>query len=517
MIERRLRALWERLQGKKPHLPQFLTEIHLQGIRGIDDVRVVFDYPVSVIAGGNASGKSTVLFAAACAYKVPGAGVKDFVPSTLFPDYRPRVGAREDPRQEIVIEFDYSTPDGRRSMRWRRTKGWNRSFLGRKNATQPERPVYLRTLSNLSNPSEVRGVLSMSRLTSAPREVPLTASQIAFAQQMLPFRYAEVVSLSGGGKRSLLFAAQERGAEYSELHMAAGERAILRLSREIAQLEGCLVLIDEVEAGLHPWVQQLLMLQLQQLALRNDLQVIVTTHSPVVLDAVPANGRIFLERGDAGNVTVRPPYRDVVQNALYGRSGDALNLLCEDATAEGILQGVFDVLLPRERIRRESVRVGRDTGADEFPMHASAFRKFGQIQNFIFVLDGDKRAGNLEETIRERAGSDVPILFLPGDGAPEVWVWNALRRDPARSSAELGIDPADLSESMNRADAVYDTAADRPGEIAKTKLHGLAEPLGWTGPDIGRVVARLEATRKESDIQPLLDGLKGALLHWRAE
>ncbi len=474
MIERRFRALWERLQGKKPHLPHFLAEIHLEGIRGIDDVRIKFDYPVSVIAGGNASGKSTVLFAAACAYKVPGAGVKDFVPSTLFPDYRPKVGAREDPKHEIVIEFDYSTPDGRRSMRWRRAKGWNRSFLGRKNATQPERPVYLRTLSNLSNPSEVRGVLSMSRLRSAPRETPLTASQIEFAQQMLPFRYAEVVNLSSGTK-NLLFAALERGAEYSELHMAAGERAMLRLSREIAQLDGALVLIDEVEAGLHPWVQQLLMLQLQQLALRNDLQVIVTTHSPVVLDAVPSHGRIFLERDATGDVMVRPPYRDVVQNALYGRSADALNLLCEDSTAEGILQGVFDVLLPRERIRRESVRVGRDTGANEFPLHASAFRKFGQR------------------------------------------VWNALRRDPAGSSTELGIDPADLSERMNRADAVYDTAADRPGEIAKTKLHGLAEPLGWTESDIGRVVARLEAGHKESDIQPLLDGLKGALLQWRAE
>ena len=158
MIERRFRDLWERLQGKKPHLPHFLAEIHLEGIRGIDDVRIQFDYPVSVIAGGNASGKSTLLFAAACAYKVPGAGVKDFVPSTLFPDYRPKVGAREDQKPEIVIEFDYLTSDGRRSMRWRRAKGWNRSFLGRKNATQPERPVYLRTLSNLSNPSEVRGV-----------------------------------------------------------------------------------------------------------------------------------------------------------------------------------------------------------------------------------------------------------------------------------------------------------------------------------------------------------------------
>ena len=174
--------------GQEAAPAPFLAEIHLQGIRGIDDVRVVFDYPVSVIAGGNASGKSTVLFAAACAYRVPGAGVKDFVPSTLFPDYRPRLPGREDERREIVIEFDYSTPDGRRSMRWRRSKGWNRSFLGRKKATQPERPVYLRTLSNLSNPSEVRGVLSMSSLRSSPPETPLTASQIEFAQQMLPFR-----------------------------------------------------------------------------------------------------------------------------------------------------------------------------------------------------------------------------------------------------------------------------------------------------------------------------------------
>ena len=518
MIERRFRDLWERLQGKKPHLPHFLAEIRLEGIRGVGDVRIRFDYPVSVIAGGNASGKSTVLFAAACAYKVPGAGVRDFVPSTLFPDYRPKVGAREDPKQEIVIEFDYSTPDGRRSMRWRRSKGWNRSFLGRRNATQPVRPVYLRTLSNLSNPSEVRGVLTMSRLRSAPRETPLTASQIAFAQQMLPFRYAEVVNLSGGsGTRNLLFAEQEGGATYSELHMAAGERAIFRLSREIAQLQGALVLIDEVEAGLHPWVQQLLMLQLQQLALRNDLQVVVTTHSPVVLDTVPAHGRIFLERDDTGRVAVRPPYRDVVRNALYGRSSDALNLLCEDAAAEGILQGVFDVLLPRQRIHRESVRVGRDTGADEFPMHATAFRKFGQIRNFVFVLDGDKRDSDLEQRIRARAGTDVPVLFLPGNGAPEIWIWSVLRRDPAAASAELGIDPGDLSARMNRADAVYDTAADRPGEIAKTKLHGLAEPLGWTESDVGRVVARLEAARKESDIQPLLDGLKAALLQWRAE
>ena len=515
-IDRRLRDLWAQLQGKKPHMPHFLAEARLMGIRGIDDLRIAFDYPVSVIAGGNASGKSTVLFAAACAYKVPGAGVRDYVPSTLFPDYRPRAGGREDGRPEVVFEFEYSTPDGRRSMRWRRGKGWNRSFLGRKGARQPERQVYLRTLSNLSNPSEVRGVLSMSRLNSPPEETRLTASQIEFAQQMLPFNYREVVNLSSGAK-NLLFAAQEGGAAYSELHMAAGERAILRLSQEIAQLNGALVLIDEVEAGLHPWVQQLLMLQLQQLALRNDLQIIVTSHSPVVLDSVPANGRIFLDRDDSGAVTVRPAYRDVVQDALYGRSHDSLNVLCEDDAAEGVLTGVFDALMPKQRIRRETVRIGRDTGADEFPAHATAFRKFGQIQNFVFVLDGDKRGGNAADRIQANAQRDVDVFFLPGRAAPEVWVWDTLRQNPDGIAEELGTDLQDLSQRMYRLDSIYDSASDEPSQITKIKLRGLGDSLGWSVPDICRIVARRESSRKASDIQPLVEGLDSALLSWRAE
>ena len=517
MIEKRLSQLWTDLQGKKPHLSYFLSGIRLRGIRGIDDLLVRFDYPVSVIAGGNATGKSTVLFAAACAYKVPGAGVKDFVPSTLFPDYRPKLGGRGDGKGEIVIEFDHMTPRGQLPMRWRRSKGWNRSFDGRKGAAQPERKLYLRTLSNLSNPSEVRGVLSMSHLKAPPREKPLTASQIEFAQRMLPFGYSEVVDLSSGGK-SLLFATRDAGAAYSELHMAAGERAILRLSQKIAQLKDALVLIDEVETGLHPWLQQLLMLQLQQLALRNDLQILVTSHSPVVLDSVPPHARIFLDRDEkTGQVTVRPPYHDMVQNALYGRSGKSLNLLCEDEAAEGILQGVFDVLLPRQSVKRESVRIGRDTGAGEFRTHAEAFRKFGQIQSFVFVLDGDKREADFARKIREGARSEVPVLYLPGDGAPEIWVWERLRRRTSDEAGELGSDSNDLPERMGRLDSLYDPASDSPSEIAKTKLRNLAESLGKDAPDVCRAVARWEAGREESDIQPLVEGLEGALLRWRAE
>ena len=518
MIENRLRELWRDLQGKKPHLPHFLSEIRLDGIRGFNNLRVVFDYPVSVIAGGNTTGKSTVLFAAACAYRVPGAGNKDFVPSTLFPYFSPKLGERQDILQRITLEFNYQTPDGMRSMRWRRSKGWNRSFFGRKNASQPERQVYLRTLSNLSNPSEVRGVLSMSRLKSEPEETPLTPSQIEFVQQMLPFKYTEVVDLSSGNK-NLLFAAQEGGAAYSELHMAAGERAILRLSQEITQLNGALVLIDEVEAGLHPWVQQLLMLHLQQLALRNDLQIIVTSHSPVVLDSVPLNGKIFLDRDESsGEVVVRPAYRDLIQNALYGRSNEALKLLCEDEIAEGILEGVFDFLLPQERIKWESIHIGRDTGASEFPMHARALAKFGQIQDTVFILDGDQRDREIEGEIKDAAGRgvNISILFLPGKESPESWIWDKLK--DIRSDVvdvQLGIDRRSLSTKMNQLDAIYGAASDSPAEIAKSKFRNLSENLNREAPEVCRILARLEAERKESDIQPFVEELQRILLLWR--
>ena len=516
MIERRLKDLWVRLQGKKPHFPHFLSDVRLQGIRGIDDLRVNFEYPVSVIAGGNASGKSTVLFATACAYNVPGAGVKDFVPSTLFPYYRPKLGNLGDPEGVVVIEFNYSTPEGRRYMRWRRSKGrWNRSFGGRKNARQPKRDVYLRTLSNLSNPSEVRSVLNMSRLDSMPDETPLNAFQIEYAQLILtPFKYEKVIKLSSG-KKSLLFASQKGGAKYSELHMASGERSILRLAQDIAQRKDTLILIDEVEAGLHPWVQQLLMLQLQQLALRNDLQIIVTSHSPVILDSVPPYARIFLERKEDGRVSVQRPYRDIIQDALYGRSDDKLNILCEDDTAEAVLRGILDEIVPRLRIRGDMVRIGKNTGAEEFPTHAAAFKKFDQINNFVFLLDGDKRDSSLVENIQKIAGFAVPVLFLPGDEAPEVWIWERLRERTEEASKELKINSTDLSEQMNRQDAVYNFASDTISQIAKSKLQSLSERINQTAPDICRVVAQLEASRSDSDLQPLSVSIENAISQWR--
>ena len=305
-------------------------------------------------------------------------------------------------------------------------------------------------------------VAGQEALHAALEETPLTASQVGFAQQVLPFRYTEVIDLASGRKK-LLFATRERGAEYSELHMAAGERAI-----------------------------------------------------PVVLDSVPQNARIFLDRDEDGRVVVQPPYRDLVQDALYGRANDTLNVLCEDEAAEAILQGVLDHLLPRTQTRSGSVRIGRDTGANEFPTHAAAFRKFGQIGNFVCVLDGDAEGRGIRRRIQDHAGADVPVLYLPGRGAPEEWVWSTLLSRVEDVSAPLGVDTGEFRQAITQTDSVYAAASDSPSEIAKGKLYEFSQRFNRGPPDICRLIGRLEAARDASHIQPLVEDLQTALHSWRS-
>ena len=186
---------------------------------------------------------------------------------------------------------------------------------------------------------------------------------------------------------------------------------------------------------------------------------------------------------------------------------------------KGILEGVFDFLsTTRETTMWNSVHIGRDTGASEFPQHAQALRKFGQIQDTVFILDGDQRGSPIENKIRKAAGPivDIPILYLPGNEAPESWVWNCLiDMHSERVSEQLGIDRQDLISIMNRLDAMYKLASEPPSEVMKSKFRSLSDALHRDASDICRIVARLEADRNDSDIQPIVDELREILKQWR--
>ncbi len=515
LMTRELRQVWDALRTSNGHRDEALTAVRISKLRGIRDLRIPFEYPVSVLAGPNGCGKSTVLFACACAYHVPGTGPRHLTPGSLFPDFTSQQeDVSSDTPQRTQIDFQYLHRGDDVSMAWRRGRTWRRSFPSRNGERQPERPVYLRTLANLTNPSEVRSLLRLGR-----RQVQMTTVErrlLTFAHRILPWRYSDL-SVISGPENDLLFAELEGrdGTRYSEFHMSSGERSILRISKDVAGLDNALVLIDEIDIGLHPYTQQQAMLELQRSALRRNLQIIVASHSPVVLDSVPPEARLFLDRDDdTGEVRRAPAYRDIFQKALYGTSTDPLSILCEDAVAEGVIRGVLDVLNVELELEHGDVVIGRNSGRDEFPGHVRTLAKFGRLSNFILVLDGDSRELKERlETVAERRGHAAHVLFLPGDGPPEQWLWDAVRERSDAYAERLGITAADMQRAMRHLERLVDGAVQRRQDMAKVAVNALAHRVERTVAEFARIVGRHEA-RTEALFE-LVDGLKKLIEQWR--
>lgn len=506
LLKKSLSQIWDQLRAKKSQMSDFLESVQIKNLRGIQDLRVPFSYPVSVIAGSNGCGKSTVLFACACAYDVNGR--RDFFPTTLFPNLKTRT-LQDDILGRPSFEYTYKADGAPMAMRWGRGKAWSRSFFGRKDAKQPKREVALRTLANLTSPSEVRSILQIGNKAFDQREI--SADLIAFAHRVLPFKYQGLQVLQSKSKDLLFATRQDTQAQYSEFHMSAGERALLRISKDISNLNNALILIDEIEAGLHPFTQQQVMLELQRLALRNNLQIIVTSHSQVVLESVPVEGRIFLERS-IENVSLLPPYRDIFQKALYGSSQNKLSILCEDSIAENLILGVLDYVRVRVNLSPDDVTVGRDTGKDSFPQHVETLGKFQLLPSFLFVLDGD--AKELEGKIKlsgEKFSQVVNPLFLPSDDCPEEWVYQSLEKN---TPDYIGLLAApNLEADLRTIRQTYENAPDKTPVIAKNRFRTLCDILQRTQEEVARIVGRKESERAEMKV--FSENLVDAIYAWR--
>ena len=516
LIGAELEKVWNVLRAADPQRDFSLDEVRVRNFRGIKDLRVVLRYPVSVLAGGNGCGKTTVLLACACAYQPLGATSVKLTPANLFPAFTDRQrGVLSDQIEEAEFAYYYVDGGRRASMTWRRRKTWNRRFKERDGGPQPKRQVYLRTLANLTNPAEIRSMLRIMRKDYQSDAIDPTRPGLS--DSILPQQY-EQVSIIGAEGGDILFAEVKDNdeARYSEFHMSSGERTILRISKDISILEDAFVLIDEIETGLHPYTQQQFMLELQRMALRQRLQIIVASHSPVVLDSVPPEGRLFLDRDEQTmDVQMLPPHRDIFQKALYGQSREQLSILCEDEVAEGALLGILDVLQPRLQLRPDDFLIGRNTGRDEFPAHIRALGKFRSLSGFIFVLDGDAR--DREEYLRsiaERYGHDFSPLFLPSDGSPEEWIWEVLEHRPNEYENQLGMSEKDIQEQMRAIQQMMATSLEK-GKPTKRMVNALARRLNRSVVDLARIVGRQEAETAGYQVSDLVRGLEGRINLWR--
>ncbi len=261
---------------RKTNYDRYLRSVNLVKVRALTGQRVSFDFPVTALIGTNGGGKSTILGAAATAYK----NVK---PGTFFP--KSNIG--DDSMQNWSIEYEIIDRKINQSAPIKRTASfknykWNRDrFFARDILEFPiSRTVPAGERKNLKKYVGSNKKVT-PRISNLGEQVAKIASRI-LAKDLSKFEHALLT-----GKDDL-YIGSIGGDRYTEFHFGAGESSIIRMIRQIESApDSSLIIIEEIENGLHPKATRAMVEYLLDVADRKRIQAIFTTHSEYALAPLP--------------------------------------------------------------------------------------------------------------------------------------------------------------------------------------------------------------------------------------
>lgn len=383
--------------------PQFLQMLKIDGLRGWNGQTVELNYPVVAIVGENGAGKSTLLKVAACVYDNKDKE-KRFYPSTFF------VETHWDKIQGVNIDFRVRRGASVESFRITKpTKRWRVPENG------PKRDVFLLDISRTLPLDASAGYAKIAR--SAAAEVESAEIDDTFRQRLShvlgrDYKKARFATSDVDTKRAVGLLEREWG-ELSQFHQGAGEDATLDLFRTLQGLpENSLLIIDEVEASLHPRAQRRLVRFLLWLARQRRIQVILSTHSPYVLQELPQEARLLLLPGPQGLSVVYGVSTEFAMSRLDDEVHPEAHVFVEDRNAEILLR---EILASDEKTAELLGRIAISAvGPANVVVMLGKLAKEGKLPyKALGVLDGDH--------------IDPNCLALPGSVAPERLVYDGLR------------------------------------------------------------------------------------------
>ena len=264
--------------------PKWLEWIEIEKIRGWEAQRVSFAFPIMAIVGENGSGKSSILQAAACTYQDSAEDGVTWFPTEFFPE------TAWDSLTEIRLGYGYRQGSEHLTHSIRKpTSRW----LG-----QPDRPQRRVSYIDLSRLQPVGTRVGYARIAKnrhiEASSVPFSEDQVKRLSQIMGREYENArMAYSDIDENREIPVLSKLDQSYSGFHQGSGESTIAELLRAQLPQYG-LVLIDEVESSLHPRAQRRLMRDLAVAARERECQIIVSTHSPYVLEELPLSARIYI-------------------------------------------------------------------------------------------------------------------------------------------------------------------------------------------------------------------------------
>ena len=180
------------------------------------------------------------------------------------------------------------------------------------------------------------------------------------------------------------------GTFFSEKIFSSGELAVLRLLNELRNVQNnTLILIDEAEIALHPSAQIELVDFLKTLARDKSLTILVSTHSPTIIERHSPNN-IFLINGESAENPCYPAKALGFIDSLNNISADFI-LLFEDTMALLCFDAMVKLLKETNSWNKSysycSIPVGGFKQTAEFAVKArKAFPSYSKVKA---VLDHD--------------------------------------------------------------------------------------------------------------------------------
>lgn len=416
---------------------QLLKSISLEeGVfRGLNSLDLEISFPITAICGKNGAGKSTVTALACCAFhnspdgfKLPKRRNSYYTFSDFFIQH-----PSESPPPDVSIRYGIASdkwkpserlPEGKGVGFQRRTKKkhgkWN-DYDAR-----ADRTVVFLGIERVVPHTE----RSQSRSYSKSfKDVPLRGweKKVMKAVGFILNKTYDDFRFAVHSKYSLPIVRCGKTI-YSGFNMGAGENALFDIFSIIYSAgPGALIVIDEIELGLHVEAQYKLVEQLKDVCDQEKIQIICTTHSSEILNALPPDARIYIESISGNSRTTRGISAEFAFSKLSALNGEEIDILVEDDVAEALVLAA----LPSSLRTRASIKV--IGSAQALARQLAAIYVRGEARPVIAVFDGDQIANeknNLQhaKNMAERTGADFDswfenrVAYLPGDNWPELWL-----------------------------------------------------------------------------------------------
>src|ERR1700687_5156767 len=405
---KRLTARWSTGAG----WPRRLDWIEIGGVRGWQKERIELRYPIMASVGENGAGKSTVLQCIASVYKSKPQKeqgrkrqpkkliyASDFFPDTAWEtikDATIRYSFRQGGNPPMEGTLRKPEP------RWRGYK------------ERPSRQVIFRDLSRIQPITARVGYARLAKPKWSEKNfIPFDKKILKRFSHIMGREYdlAKMSYTDGDANRPVPVIGHDK-MSYSGFHQGAGETVLAELLQvEIPQYS--ILLIDEVESSLHPRLQRRLIRDLAELARAVELQIVITTHSPIILEELPPEARAHTMVNEENRTILYGVAPEFAMTKMDDTPRPECDLYVEDERAERMLLELIiahatnrECGLPSLAIRYGVASVGQQLGI-------MVKQERWKTPTFVF-LDGDQ-------------GESVGCLNLPGQDPPEVIVFENLR------------------------------------------------------------------------------------------